>query len=234
MQDLSFDLAEPHDVRTGPPLNPVKVLLDGMLITTPSLVWSANLLRVNSIPLYMLPTKLLNSTSSKTDLLRNATMTDLHLEITSMIIALWVGSHVGCHHLHPYFPCALIQFPGGHAPWYCWERRWDWLVCSSPGLPSSFFKNGSYVWVISASPFWVIFPFPVNGDFTGLSQLLKYDGQWYSNLIWQFPQDPSNQVAWTCTSLGFIDGLEPDLLLQWAVLHYSSPCLCLLWLGLCG
>ena len=36
------------------------------------------------------------------------------------------------------------------------------------------------------------------------------------------------QVPWTCAPSGSLDGLEPDLLLWWVVLHSPSPCLCLL------
>ena len=52
-----------------------------------------------------------------------------------------------------------------------------------PVVPGVFilflFRNGHYV-----------SPFPVNGNFTGLPGLLKYDGGWLSHFICQFPQDP--------------------------------------------
>ncbi|KAK4828058.1 hypothetical protein QYF61_023118 [Mycteria americana] len=35
----------------------------------------------------------------------------------------------------------------------------------------------------------------VSGNFTGLPQLLKYDGQWLSNFICQFPQDPQMHLT---------------------------------------
>lgn len=36
-----------------------------------------------------------------------------------------------------------------------------------------------------------MFPsFPVKNIFTGLPQLLKYDGYWLNHLIWQFLWDP--------------------------------------------
>jgi len=60
----------------------------------------------------------------------------------------------------------------------CSTGKTDKLVVPQVFL-LSLFKNGGYV-----------FPFPVTGKFTGLSQLLEYDGQWLSNFIHQFPQDP--------------------------------------------
>ena len=97
------------------------------------------------------------------------------------------------------------------------EGETDW-----PVVPWVFlfilFKNGDYV-----------SPFPVSGNFTRLPPLLKHDGQWLSNFICQFssgPADAPHQVPWTCAPSGSLDGLKPDLLLQWPILHSPSPCLC--------
>jgi len=40
----------------------------------------------------------------------------------------------------------------------------------------------------------VVSPFLATGNFTGLPQLLKYDGQQLGNFIHQFPQDPQMYV----------------------------------------
>ncbi|KAK4818440.1 hypothetical protein QYF61_013127 [Mycteria americana] len=71
-QDLALGLVEPHEVRTGPPLKPLKVPLDGIpsssMLTTPhSLVSLANLLRVHSIPLSVSLMKILSSTGPTID-----------------------------------------------------------------------------------------------------------------------------------------------------------------------
>jgi len=70
VKELALGLVELREVHMGPPLKPAKVLLDGMpslpssVSATPhSLVSLGNLLKVHSIPLSILPTKMLNSTS---------------------------------------------------------------------------------------------------------------------------------------------------------------------------
>jgi len=58
------------------------------------------------------------------------------------------------------------------------EGETDWPVFPLVFL-FSFFKDGSY-----------ISHFPISWNFIGLPRLLKHDGQWLSNFIHQFPQDP--------------------------------------------
>ncbi|XP_074674578.1 translin-associated protein X isoform X2 [Strix aluco] len=72
VQDLACGLIELHEVCTAPPLKPVQVPLDGSLpsslSTSPhSLVSSANLLSVHSIPLSVSPTKMLNPAGPSND-----------------------------------------------------------------------------------------------------------------------------------------------------------------------
>jgi len=62
VQDPGLGLVELHEVRTGSPLKPVKVPLDGITSLqgvdyTAQFVSSANVLRELSIPLFMSPTK---------------------------------------------------------------------------------------------------------------------------------------------------------------------------------
>lgn len=78
-------------------------------------------------------------------------------------------------------------------------------------FPFCLFRNGGYVSSI-----------PVSGNFPGLAWFHRYDGQWLSNVIHQFPWDP-----WTCEPSGPLDGLEPKLLLPWAVsLTFSAFAFC--------
>ena len=72
VQDLAHGLVELHEVHMGTPLKPVKVPLESSLSLqhvdcTAQLGVAANLLRVDSIPLSMLLTKMLNSASPTTD-----------------------------------------------------------------------------------------------------------------------------------------------------------------------
>ena len=72
MQDLALGLVDLYEICMGPPLKPVQLLLDGMhslqyVDCTTQLVSSADLLRVRSIPLSMLLTKMLNSTGRNID-----------------------------------------------------------------------------------------------------------------------------------------------------------------------
>ncbi|KAK4821962.1 hypothetical protein QYF61_004966 [Mycteria americana] len=72
VQDLALGLAELHEVHTGPPLKLVEIPLDGIpslhcVNRTTQLGVVANLLRVHSIPLSVLPTKMLNSAGPNTD-----------------------------------------------------------------------------------------------------------------------------------------------------------------------
>jgi len=70
VQDLALVLVELHEVHTGPPLLSRSLwmasLPSSVSTTLHSLVLSANLLRAHSMPLTMLPTKMLNSTSPST------------------------------------------------------------------------------------------------------------------------------------------------------------------------
>ena len=73
LQDIALGLVEFQELGMGPPLQPTQVPLDGIpspstLTASLSLVSSANLLRVHSIPLSMSPTKMLNNTGLSTDL----------------------------------------------------------------------------------------------------------------------------------------------------------------------
>lgn len=71
----------------------------------------------------------------------------------------------------------------------------------------------------------------VTMNFTRLPQLLKYNGQCPSNLICQFLQDlrssdASHHVTWTRIHLGSLDDLQPNHLLQWAVLPVPAFAFC--------
>ena len=78
VQDLAPGLVEPHDVQTGPLSSLSRSLWmashpSGVLTAPHSLVSSANVLRVHSIPLSMSLMKILNSTSPSTDPLSDTT-----------------------------------------------------------------------------------------------------------------------------------------------------------------
>ena len=95
MQDLVLGLVEPHEVRTGPPLKPVKVTLMPSLPSSVSnapyrLVWLANLLRVRSIPLSMSPTKMFSNAGPYTDPWQKPLVPGLHLDIEPLIATVWV------------------------------------------------------------------------------------------------------------------------------------------------
>jgi len=72
VQDLAFGFAEPHEVHLGPLLSLSRALWmashpSGVLTSPHSLVSSANLLRVPSMPLSMSLMKILKSTGLSTE-----------------------------------------------------------------------------------------------------------------------------------------------------------------------
>ena len=89
MQDLAFELVELHEVLTGPPLEPVSVPLDGLpflqrINCSTLLGVVGKLLRVHSVPVFMLVTKMLSSVDPRRILL----VSGLHLDVELLTVTL--------------------------------------------------------------------------------------------------------------------------------------------------
>lgn len=141
--------------------------------------------------------------------------------LSGTICHLW--SHADCHQAHPYFPCSMLS------------RRLCPMIlpkvtCSSLGL-------SGFPWVSLGFSF-------KNRDFFHLFQsvgtLLVCQPQMWWTVVYPLyltvpsgPLHSSHHVPWTCAFSGSLDGLRPDLLLKWVVLHSPRSCLCLFQPRLC-
>ncbi|TRZ14256.1 hypothetical protein HGM15179_012859 [Zosterops borbonicus] len=85
---LALFMRLPHEIATGPLLESVQVPLDNTL--SPSLVSSANLLRLHSIPLSMSLMRMSNTTSPNREPHGAPLIIELHLDIESLTTTIWM------------------------------------------------------------------------------------------------------------------------------------------------
>ncbi|KAK4810535.1 hypothetical protein QYF61_004498 [Mycteria americana] len=116
VQALALGLVELHEVHMGLLLKPVKVPLDGILLssvsTAPfSLVLSADLLRVHSVPLSMSLMKILNSIGPRDRTFSLSLLFFFNIPVEALLIILLIPCHIQLQ-LCLSFPDPISTHPG--------------------------------------------------------------------------------------------------------------------------